>query len=139
MNTQRTCMFSCLCCIVSVRNLFKKFDQLNIKNRVHGHTTVAVVNILFILGFFCSVFMDMYTMQLIIEVCLFAGDWSHWMHEYVHVALCQSEICFKSLIEYQQRSAWAYHSGHSTCKMHYLVTVFNIHGYAADCGSLPLH
>ena len=112
MNTQCTCMFNCLCCIVSVRNLF---DQLNI-NRVHGHTTVAIVNILFILGFFCSVFMDMYTMQLIIEVCLFAGDWSHWMHEYVHVALRQSEICFKSLIEYQQQSAWAYHSGHSTCK-----------------------
>ena len=55
-------------------------------------------------------------MQLTIEVCLFAGGWSHWMHEYVHVALRQSEICFKSLIEYQQRSAWAYHSGHSTCK-----------------------
>ena len=112
MNTQCTCMFNCLCCIVSVRNLF---DQLNI-NRVHGHTTVAIVNTLFILGFFCSVFMDMYTVQLIIEVCLFAGDWSHWMHEYVHVALRQSEICFKSLIKYQQRSAWAYHSGHSTCK-----------------------
>ena len=109
MNTQCTCMFNCLCCIVSVRNLF---DQLNI-NRVHGYTTVAIVNTLFILGFFCSVFMDIYTMQLIIEVCLFTGD---WMHEYVHVALRQSEIYFKSLIEYQQQSAWAYHSGHSTCK-----------------------
>ena len=91
MNTQCTCMFNSSCCIVSVRNLFQKFDQLNI-NRVHGHTTVAIVNTLFILGFFCSVFMDMYTMQLIMEVCPFTGDWSHWMHEYVHVALYQSEI-----------------------------------------------
>ena len=65
MNTQCTCMFNCLCCIVSVRNLFQKFHQLNINNEVHGHITVAVVNNLFILGVFCSLFMDMYTMQLI--------------------------------------------------------------------------
>ena len=66
------------------------------------------------------------------------------MHEYVHVALCQSDSVRNLFqkFEYQQRSAWAYHSGHSTCKCIiyvFSVTVFNIHGYAADHGSLPLH
>ena len=35
MNTQCTCMFNCLCCIVSVRNLF---DQLNINSAWAYHS-----------------------------------------------------------------------------------------------------
>ena len=73
-------------------------------------------------------------MQLIIEVCLFTGDWNHWMHEYVRVALRQSEICFKSLIINNRVH------GHTTVAIVHVNALFSYcHGYAADSGSLPFH